>query len=163
MKCTMASQISLQWRHNERDGVSNHRRLDSLIKRLFRRRSKKTSKLHFLGRCEGISLVTGEFPSQRASNAENVSIWRRYHEQPYQCLLNRLSRRRSKKTSRLRVTGLWEDNSPVTGEFPEQRASNADNISIWWRRYVNANSYITLVFMCTSIMIPWKWQMCNNW
>ena len=163
MRSTMASQISLQWRHNERDCVSNHRRLDSLSKRLFRRRSKKTSKLRFIGLCEGISLVTGEFPSQRASNAENVFIWWRYHEQPYECLLNRLSRRRSKKTSKLRVTGLWEGNSPVTGEFPAQRVSNADNISIWWRHYVNANSYITLVFMCTSIMFPWKWQICNNW
>ena len=32
----------------------------------------------------------------------------------------------SKKTSKLRVTGLCEGNSPVTGEFPAQRASNAD-------------------------------------
>ena len=31
----------LQWRHNGRDGVSNHRRLDGLLSRLFRRRSKK--------------------------------------------------------------------------------------------------------------------------
>ena len=26
-------------------------------------------------------------------------------------------------------------NSPVTGEFPAQRASNAENISIWWRHH----------------------------
>ena len=32
---------SLQWRHNERDGVSNHRRIDCLLNPLFRRRSKK--------------------------------------------------------------------------------------------------------------------------
>ena len=31
------------------------------------------------------------------------------------------SRRRWKKTSKLRVTGLCEGNSPVTGEFPAQR------------------------------------------
>ena len=43
------------------------------------------------------------------------------------------SRCRSKKTSKLRVTGLCEGNSPVTGEFPAQRASNAENISIRWR------------------------------
>ena len=46
------------------------------------------------------------------------------------------SRRRSKKTSKLRVTGLCEGNSPVTGEFPAQRASNAENVSIWWRHHV---------------------------
>ena len=26
-------------------------------------------------------------------------------------------------------------NSPVTGEFPPQMASNADNVSIWWRHH----------------------------
>ena len=36
------------------------------------------------------------------------------------CLLNRLLRRRSKKASKLRVAGLCEGNSPVTGEFPAQ-------------------------------------------
>ena len=46
------------------------------------------------------------------------------------------SRRRSKKTSKLRVTGLCEGNSTVTGEFPSQRASNAENVSIWWRHHV---------------------------
>ena len=39
---------------------------------------------------------------------------------------------RSQKTSKLRVTGLCEGNSPVTDEFPAQRASNVENVSIWW-------------------------------
>ena len=65
---------ALQWCYNERDGVSNHRRLACLLKRLFRRRWKKTSKLHVTGLCEGIAQVTGEFPTQRASNAEKVSF-----------------------------------------------------------------------------------------
>ena len=47
---------SLQWRHNERDCVSNHRRLDCLLNRLFRCRSKKTSKLRVTGFCEVNSL-----------------------------------------------------------------------------------------------------------
>ena len=38
--------------------------------------------------------------------------------------------------SKLRVTGLCEGNSPVTGEFPAQMASNAENVSIWWRHHV---------------------------
>ena len=41
--------------------------------------------------------------------------------QPCDCLLNRLFRGRPKKTSKLHVTGLCEENSPVTGEFPTQR------------------------------------------
>ena len=85
----------LQWRQIERDGVSNHqphrclrdrlfsRRSKKTSKpcitglcegnspdRLFRRRSKKTSKPRIIGLCEGNSPVTGEFPAQRASNAE---------------------------------------------------------------------------------------------
>ena len=37
--------------------------------------------------------------------------------------------------SKLHITGLCEGNSPVTGEFPAQRASNAENVSIWWRHH----------------------------
>ena len=33
-------EIPLQWRRNERDGVSNHQRIDCLLNRLFKRRSK---------------------------------------------------------------------------------------------------------------------------
>ena len=60
--------------------ISNHRRIDCLLNRLFRRKSEKTSKLRVSGVCEGNSPVTGEFPAPGASNAENVSIWWRHHE-----------------------------------------------------------------------------------
>ena len=70
--------LALQWRHNWRDGVSNHQPHDCLLNRLSRRRSKKTSK-RVTGLCEGNSPVIGEFPAQRASNAKNVSIWWRHH------------------------------------------------------------------------------------
>ena len=69
----------LQWRHNERDGISNHQPHHCLLNHLFRRRSKKTSKLCVTGLCAGNSPVTGEFPAQMASNVENVSIWWRHH------------------------------------------------------------------------------------
>ena len=72
--------LALYWRHNERDGVSNHQPNDCLLNRLFRRRSKKTSKLRVTGLCAGNPLVTGEFPAQRASNTENVSILWRHHD-----------------------------------------------------------------------------------
>ena len=62
----------LQWRHNERHGVSNHWRLHCLLNCW--PRSKKTSKPRVTGPFAGNSLVTGEFPAQKASNAENVSI-----------------------------------------------------------------------------------------
>ena len=41
-----------------------------------------------------------------------------------------------RKSSTLRVTGLCEGNSQVTGEFPAQRASRAENVSIRWRHHV---------------------------
>ena len=71
--------FSLQWRHNGRDSVSNHQPHDCLLNRLFRRKSKKTSKLRATGLCAGKSPGTGEFPAQMASYAENVSIWWRHH------------------------------------------------------------------------------------
>ena len=71
--------ISLRWRHNGRDSVSNHQPHDCLLNRLFRRRSKKTPKLRVTGLCVGNSPGTGELPAQMASNAENVSIWWRLH------------------------------------------------------------------------------------
>ena len=57
------------------------------------------------------------------------------NHQPHDCLLNRLCRRRSKKTSKLRVAGLCAGNSPWIGEFSAQMASNAENVSIWWRHH----------------------------
>ena len=72
--------MTLRWRHNERDSVSNHQPHDCILNRLFRRRSKKSSKLQVTGLCVGNSPGTGEFPAQMASYAENVSIWWRHHE-----------------------------------------------------------------------------------
>ena len=72
---------TLQWHHNERDGVSNHRSLDCLLNCLFRRRSMKTSKLRVNGLCEGNRPVTGRFPLQKARNAVNVSIWWHHHKE----------------------------------------------------------------------------------
>ena len=72
--------ITLLWRHNGRYNVSNHQPHECLLNRLFRRRSKKTSKLRVTGLCVGNSSGTGEFPTQMASSAVNVPIWRRHHD-----------------------------------------------------------------------------------
>ena len=73
------SLYTLQWRHNGHDSVSNHHPHDCFLNRLFRRRSKKTSKLRVTGLCAGNSPGTGEFPAQMASNAKKCSIWWRHH------------------------------------------------------------------------------------
>ena len=59
-------------------------------------------------------------------------------------------RRRSKKTSKLRVTGLCAGNSSETGEFPAQMTSNSENASIWWRHDVKLLSAMTPPFWCTE-------------
>ena len=78
--CNFASRgvYQLRWRYNDRDGVSNHRRLDCLLNHLFRRRSKKTSKLRV-----SHWPLWGEFTGHRASKAENGSTWWRHHGNLY--------------------------------------------------------------------------------
>ena len=80
------------------------------------------------------------------------------NHQPRHCLLNHLFRRRSNKTTKPRVIGLYAGNSPVTGEFPTQMASNTKNDSIWWRHHVinwRRSSYIAvcayqLIYCCCT-------------
>ena len=71
---TVTAMLSLQWHHNGHDSISNHQPHECLLNGLFRRRSKKTSKLRVTGLCAGNSPGTAEFPAQMASYAENVSI-----------------------------------------------------------------------------------------
>ena len=73
------------------------------------------------------------------------------NHQPHDCLLNCLFRRRSKKTSKLRVTGLYAGNSPETGEFPAQMASNAENVSIWWRHDANGGLVYPIAGLSNNI------------
>ena len=71
--------IPLQWRHNERDGVSNHQPHDCLLNRLFRHRSRNIKAPRHWP-------LWGEFtgdrwiPRTKASNAENVSNWWCHHD-----------------------------------------------------------------------------------
>ena len=53
--CLWNATMTLHWRHNDHDGVSNHQPRGCLLNRLFRRRSKKTSKLRVTGLCVGNS------------------------------------------------------------------------------------------------------------
>ena len=76
------------------------------------------------------------------------------NHQPHDCLLNGLFRRRSKKTRKLRVTCLCVGNSPGTGEFPAHKASDAENVFIWWRHHV----YIHLHFLHFSTHGAGNWN-----
>ena len=83
------------------------------------------------------------------------------NHQHHDCLLNRLFRRRSKKTSKLRVTGLCAGNSPGTGEFPAQMASNAENVSIWWRHHVILQ--VSILRASCKIELQWVSQNPTDW
>ena len=70
---TMICFFSLLWRHNGRDGVSNHQPHDCLPKfhsGADQRKHQSSASLAFVGRIP---------PTQMASNAGNVSIWWRHH------------------------------------------------------------------------------------
>ena len=64
----------MQWHHNELNGVSNHPASRLFAQPFVQAQIKEKSKLRVTGLCEGNSPVTGEFPTQRASNKENVSF-----------------------------------------------------------------------------------------
>ena len=82
--------------------------------------------------------LTSDYLFQRESTAKRIPLvffitmtswWARWRlKSPASQLFTQpfISRCRSKKTSKLRVTGLTEGNSPVSGEFPTQRANNAE-------------------------------------
>ena len=75
---------------------------------------------------------------------------------------NRSIRRRSKKTSKLRLTGLCAGNSPGTGEFPAQMASDAENVSIWWRHH--DIWYRCKLLRCLWLILPAseKYSTCTS-
>ena len=54
------------------------------------------------------------------------------NHQPHDCLLNLLSRRKSKKTSKLRVTGIYAGNSPW---IPRTKCQWRGKCSIGWRQH----------------------------
>ena len=87
---------------------------------------------------------------------ENSLQWRHNgndiasNHQPHHCLLNRLFGCRPKNASKFSVTGLCAGNSPGTGEFPAQMASNAGNVSIWWRHHVKHASTVVTKYPISS-------------
>ena len=67
---------------------------------------------------------------------------------------------RSKKTSKLRITGLCAGISPVTGKFPAQMTSNEENASIWWRHHVGAVQVVNWIFLIYLMHIE-KIHVCD--
>ena len=49
----------------------------------------------------------------------------------------------------IEISGGW----PGTGEFPAQMASNAENVSIWWRHHVLSMMWAAWAFSITSLKV----------
>ena len=142
---------SLQWRHNGRDIVSNHQPHDCLLKRFFRRRSKNTSKLRVTGLCAGNSPVTDEFPAQMTSNADNVSIWWRHHD-------NALSKNRPQPAVKYRV------NFQIVSIVNFAIVFNIRNLEIrrqkdWVGHSRDLPTLVTLLFMWVEVMVNYDWSI----
>ena len=141
--------LPLPWRHKDHDGVSNHRPYGCLLNRLFRRKSKKTSKLRVTGLCVGNSPGPVNSPHKGPVTRKNVSIWWRHHDSdvtsaPWhlkspatrvfiQCLFWLTTKKPQSKASLAHCEG----NASVAVGFPSQRDSKAENIFISWRHHVD--------------------------
>ena len=150
--------IPLQWRHNGHDGFSNHQPHDCLLSRLFRHRSKKTSKLRVTGLCAGYSPGTGEFPAQRASNAENSSIWWRHHAKKQIWICIRFQEEMEITNAFQTSTTKILKSKPVISRF----------LSFW----KEASLLFTVFWMCkiqiltnagaAVVLFTWKAQSCSG-
>ena len=81
------------------------------------------------------------------------------NHQPHNCSPNSLFRCRSKKTLKLPVTGLCGGNSLAIGEFPTQRASNVENVSIWWSHHVFSQLSLIWNMLCSDDRFPPVWHL----
>ena len=108
----------LEWCHNERDGIWNHRRLDCLLSRLFRRRSKKTSMLRVTGLCEGKSTIR----------------WRHHATRATVCFHESSDYQRMKPQSSAFMVHV-EGNTRVSNGFLPTKASNIESVSMSWRHH----------------------------
>ena len=105
----------------------------------FRRRWKKKSKLRVTGICAGNSSETGQFPAQRTSNAENVSIsWRHHNIWALRWIWtdeshsSHISQGQSVNLNS-GVPGITWYNIYTGTKSALTLASNVENVTIWWR------------------------------
>ena len=154
---------------HERHGVSNHLQPICSFSSLLRRATKETSTVPLLSWHHRVNIIWQmrhdrrdhvTFLSQchHQSNymlERSAYCWFLYHcitvtsqwarwrlKWPAsQFLLNHSFRRRSRKYQSSASLAFVYRNSPVTGEFPEQRASSAKTVSIWWRHHGMSNYY----------------------
>ena len=107
---------------------------------LFIWNKRRAESLH----CSQLIVFISDYLQWRHNGRDCVS-----NRQPHDCLLSRLLKCISKKTSKLRFTGLCAGNSSATGKFPAEMASNAEKCfhvltSSWFGALANS-----CVYYCT--------------
>ena len=115
---------TLDWRHDGRDGVSNHQPHDCLLNRLFKRRPKKTSQL----------CVTGVCGRTKGKWHENIAIWWRHHAKP---LTNVLLDEYSGDISNLSFMKIYSKTSSVKCRPFCPGSYQLITKQIWWNRYLS--------------------------
>ena len=129
-------------------------------------------------------LFTGEWARQTQTKMLPQNGWKKhYHDPIMSAMASQItsltiiystvySRRRKKKTSNLGITGLCEGNSPLAVEFPAQRASIAENVSIWWRHHDLNICHIILggwiawyqnEWICHTLFSLWQYSPLTRW
>ena len=123
----------LQWRYNGHDSISNHQPHNCLFNHLFRRRSKKTSKLHVTGLC-AIPHTNGQLRGKcfhlMTSSCIGITVLKfkifHFWFQSYEDILHHKKIRfiqthdDVKRKHFLWYWPLW-GNSAITSKFPSQR------------------------------------------
>ena len=105
----------IKWRHNGWDGVSNHQPHDCILNCFFQAQIKENIIAPRHWSRVGNLPVTGEFPAQKASNADDVSIWWRHHEPLLYTMVWRrmghkpLSKNNDWFSTRRLLVSLWKD------------------------------------------------------
>ena len=101
-------------------------------------------------------MPSGNKPLHKLMADPNVTLHWRHNDhgsvsnhQPHGCLLNRLLRRRSKKTSKLRVTGHCAGNSPGPVNSPHKGPVT--------RKMVPFNDVIMNPYLSSYSIIRWQW------
>ena len=157
--------LALRWCHNGHDSVSNHQPHDCLLNRLFRRRSKKTSKLRVTGVCGGNSPGTGEFPAQMVSYAENVSIWWRHHDQAI---------RHTCGDDRCWFKALFDPGGVVMmltlyhrrKNMSSHRQNRLSPMTIklaWWQLFDFQCLFVDITYVVMTYFIKWSECVLNGW
>ena len=109
--------------------------------------------------CQGnASRVPGPSLQWRHNGGYSVS-----NHQPYDCLLMRLFRRRSKQTWKLRVTGLCAGNSPGPVNFPHKwpvtrKMFPFDDVIMFWGE---SSDYRCLLFLSKKIIGYFLTNYCD--